>query len=55
LTKAQALAKIQILVTNLLINIMITNVKILKSAPILDNAIKENSSDHEPIVVKVEV
>jgi hypothetical protein len=31
------------------------NVKILKSAPKFDNTIKEHSSDHEPIVVKVEV
>jgi hypothetical protein len=31
------------------------NVKILKSAPKFDNIIKEHSSDHEPIVVKVEV
>jgi hypothetical protein len=31
------------------------NVKILKSASIFDSAIKEHSSDHQPIVVKVEV
>jgi hypothetical protein len=31
------------------------NVKILKSAPIFDNAIKEHSSDHKPVVVKIEV
>ncbi len=36
-------------------HIFYKNVKVLKSTPIFDNAIEEHSSDHQPIVVKVEV
>ncbi len=36
-------------------HIFYKNVKILKSSPIFEKAIKEHSSDHKPIVVKVEV